>query len=743
MVEYHILEEDVGTLQSFIKESSEYLQCIERSLLLLETAEDSAVHLNDIFHNIHTIKGLSSFVEITEVTAFSHEAESLLDALRKNKFPLTPEIVSRLLDCCDVLGEMFLVMQNACTGYSKGDLVFSLSLPDKLEPVKSAIKALLTQSATGNDVATPGTQERLPAVPELPQAAVLTEADAALLAVVKGQAGREVMENFLAEADEHADILSDQLLIQLENDQHNAAVFAEIFRRIHTLKGLLGVALSVEMENSTSAPALKELQAIFHSLETTLERVRKKELAVSGRIINLCFAAVDGIGKFADSYRMGSFDVAAIVEQWHAVNSREADSQGKPAPAKSSAASVEKAAEPVVASNHSIRVSEEKLDRLMGIVGEMAIGKNAFLQIAHKLMLEYNLPAIAREVRDAGQWVARMSSELEDSVMGIRMTEVKVLFQKFPRVVRDIALQTGKKITLVMEGESTELDKTIIEQVGDPLMHLVRNAADHGVEPVDVRLKAGKEAQGKVVLRAYNRGKQVMIEVEDDGRGMDPAAIRSKAVEKGYISPEQAKDLNDRQALQLIFLPGFSTAKTVSEISGRGVGMDVVKTNVAALKGTIDIDSIVGKGSRVTIQLPLTLAVSRGLLVEVGSQSLILPLEYITETVKVPKDKLLKRQGKYLFYHRGDVIGVASLGQLLSFEYQREQETIPIALVSDGRKRIGLAVDRLRNEMDVLVKPLPEFLSTLPGMGGATILGDGKVALVLNPLEIIRMATDG
>jgi two-component system chemotaxis sensor kinase CheA len=742
MPEYRILEDNVDTLQAFIEASTEYLENIEKSLLLLETSEQQpATHLSDIFCNIHKIEALLSFVKITDVTTFSYEAESLLDGLRKNQLLLSPDLITLLLDCCDILGEMLVDIRNTLLGHANGDLSFTLVIPERIASVRSEISTLLSRERSTAEKET--LEQSATRKDELSEETATSESDAALLAVVEEQAGEAVLESLLAEAGEHTDMVADQLLIRLDGDRENGELLADLFRRVHTLKGLLGLVLSIEMDDSLAMRAVKELQGAFHSIETMLERVRNGELTVSDHLINVCFAAVDGLRSFTENYRRGFVDHEPLLGRWRAINARETDSWEQGATGKGQQPITARASEPVITMNHGIRVSEEKLDRLMGIVGEMVIGKNTFFRISHKLMMEYNIPSIAREVRDSAQWVARISSSLEDSVMGIRMIEVGALFQKFPRVVRDIALRTGKKIALLMEGEDTELDKTIIEQIGDPLMHLVRNAADHGIESVGEREETGKDIQGRVTLRAYNHGRHVMIEVDDDGRGMDPAAIRAKAVEKGFISEGQARNLNDAQALQLIFLPGFSTAKVVSDISGRGVGMDVVKANVATLKGTINIDSVPGRGSRVTIQLPLTLLVSKGLLVEVGCQSLVVPLEYVVETVKVPRHRVLNQHGRLMFYHRGDVMGVVFLGELLRMEFQTDLETIPIILVTDGRSRLGLVVDALRSEMDVLVKKLPESLSAIAGMGGATILGNGQVALVLNPLEIIRLATNG
>ena len=324
--------------------------------------------------------------------------------------------------------------------------------------------------------------------------------------------------------------------------------------------------------------------------------------------------------------------------------------------------------------------------------------------------------------------------------MAMRMTEVRMAFQKYPRIIRDIALQTGKSIALIMEGEDTELDKNIIEQIGDPLLHLVRNSGDHGIETVEERQAAGKDPQGNVWLRAYNRGRYVIIEVEDDGRGMNPGNLKHKAVEKGFVTEQDAVEMSDEQAFQLIFLPGFSTAKNVTEISGRGVGMDVVRSNITALQGTIKITSQLGKGSKITMQLPLTLMVSRGLVVEVQHQVLVIPLDNVVETVKVSAGSLVKRRGQRILYHRGEVLGVVPLAELLRMPAHKLPDYTPVVIVTDGQSKVAMIIDKLLNEQDILVKPLPEYLSAISGMGGATIMGDGKVALVLNPVELVQLA---
>ncbi|MBP2666948.1 MAG: chemotaxis protein CheA [Firmicutes bacterium] len=728
--EYLILQDDIQMLREFVGESSENLRDIHQRLQKLQTTEDSAADLNEVFRHVHNMKCVSSFAGITDVTALAHQLESVIVRLRGGDMKIDPALVALLLGACDALGGMLLCLKQTCEKHSFGDLTLVLAPSEQVETIKSELVGVMNKQEL------PGEQE-----PRVLTAQGGSEADDALMAAIQQQDAGEVMDSFLTEADEHVDMVADQLLIRLSGNDQDADALADLFRRIHTIKGLLGVVLSLDTAETPRRDLVKELQSVFHSVESSLEKVRRGEIIISERLINLCYAAVDGLRRFSQCMRRGEEpDGAEILFEWRSMTTRTEDKKNRGGAASAAKAAPPRQVESVATASATIRVSEEKLNRLMNIVGEMSIGKNAFFLVANKLMMEYNLPVMAREVREAGQWVARMSSELEDSVMGIRMTEVKGLFQKFPRVVRDIAMQTGKKIVLEMEGEETELDKTIIEQIGDPLMHLVRNAADHGMEAASVRVAAGKDPQGKIVLRAYNRGKHVMIEVEDDGPGMDPSAIKEKAVQKGFITHEQAETMSKSQALQLIFLPGFSTAKTISDISGRGVGMDVVKTNVGNLKGAVLLDSEMGRGSKVSIQLPLTLAVSRGMLVESGDLSLIIPIEYIVEMVKAPRDSLAFRQGKMLFCHRGEVLGVACLAEVLGRGGDAKQDIVPVIILTDGKQRVGFTVGRLLSEMDVLVKPLPEYLSAIPGMGGATILGDGRVALVLNPLELIRMA---
>lgn len=762
-MEFQFLPDDVEMLQSFVDEATEYLQIIEEEALRLETAADPIQPLATIFRQIHTVKGLSAFFGLSLITDLSHQAEFMLDAMRKGRMKPNQHSVGLLLVAKDMLIDMVKQIGTACNQTAAGEeMNLRLECPAKYEQVIAEMKEL--------------TSEKQPEVRQDESAIEITPEEEDELQELIEKAAEGMLEDFLVEADEHGTAITNEFLMVLDITPNDAPTLAEVFRRVHSLKGNIGLLLSVGISSQLRG-TLKNLLEAFQDLESLLAKTRDAKIPVSNTVTNLCFAVMDALLKVTTMIRSGNLkpeddfliqlmkdvrhsrqamdnmDESIAVERISIAAGGEVVKAGSipvqaAAEAPGNAETVRDgeegkrrlAAEPSFASaSNTIRVNGEKLDRLMNVIGELTITKNVFARMARKLMLEHGLPQMAREMKETGQFINRISEELEDAIMSMRMTEVRTVFQKFPRIVRDIALQTGKNISLTMEGEDTELDKNIVEQIGDPLLHLVRNAADHGVETIEQRLAAGKEEIGRIKLRAYNKGKSVIIEVEDDGKGMDPEALRKKAVEKGFISPEEAAALSNEQCFQLIFLPGFSTAQTVSEISGRGVGMDVVRSNITALQGIIRISSEFGRGSRITIQLPLTLMVSKGLLVETAGQALIIPLENVLETMKVQAHSIVKRKGKRMFHHRNEVLGIVSLAELLNMPGQ-EQDIVPMVLISNGVAKVGLMVDRLLNEQDVLVKSLPDYLSNLPGMGGATILGDGKVALVLNASELVELA---
>jgi two-component system chemotaxis sensor kinase CheA len=325
------------------------------------------------------------------------------------------------------------------------------------------------------------------------------------------------------------------------------------------------------------------------------------------------------------------------------------------------------------------------------------------------------------------------------------MVPVKTIFSKFPRMLRDLAKASGKKIELQMIGEDTEIDKSLIEELSDPLIHLIRNSADHGVEMPDVRARSGKPETGTVILRARHEGDSVLVEIEDDGKGIDPAVIRAKAVEKGLLTPERAEALSDEEAINLIFLPGFSTAAKVTDISGRGVGMDVVRSNVRRLNGHVAVQSAVGKGSIFTLKLPLTLAIIDALLMRSGGQVFALPGTAVEETLLVTPETVSHLTRRKAINLRGEVLGVTRLRELLNFRDGEEGkhiegEELPVVVISTAGRRMGLIVDAFIRRQEMVIKPLAPYLASLPGISGASVMGDGGVVLILDPAELMTLA---
>lgn len=387
----------------------------------------------------------------------------------------------------------------------------------------------------------------------------------------------------------------------------------------------------------------------------------------------------------------------------------------------------------------SIRVDQEKLDRLMSAVSELLVARNAFPMLAKKLVVEHGLTGAGKELRDAADHVSHIADDLQAAVMSIRMLPIRTVFQKFPRMVRDICRSLGKEAQLKTEGEDVELDKKVIEQMGDPLVHLVRNALDHGIETPEARLQKGKPRQGQLKLRAFKNGCNVLIEIRDDGRGMDPEVLKRKAVEKGIMTSEQAAALDRRRALELILLPGFSTARKITDISGRGVGMDVVRNNIHQLQGTLHIDSREGGGSTFTISLPASLMVSKGILVEAAREEYILPIEAVMEVVKLPSNGIHHHDQISFVQVRKEIYSLIRLSEHFASKPLNSPwpDEICLAVVRAGQSKIGVVIDRCVCEVEVIVKPLPSEAGQVNAFQGATIMGDGRVVLVINPNTLL------
>jgi len=375
--------------------------------------------------------------------------------------------------------------------------------------------------------------------------------------------------------------------------------------------------------------------------------------------------------------------------------------------------------------SQTVRVDIGRLDSLMNLVGELVIGKARI----ERLVLESKL----REFDEPLSQLGRISGDIQELVTKLRMVPVSFIFDRFPRLIRDISKNLGKDVELVIEGQETELDRTVIDEIGDPMVHLIRNSVDHGVETPEIRKAAGKPAQGTIRIAAYQEGNSVIIEVADDGKGIDPVAVGKKAVERGMVTEEALAEMSDDEIIRFVFLPGFSMAKEVTDLSGRGVGMDAVKRKVEALGGQFEVRSKVGEGTNVYIRLPLTLAIVLALLVRVGNETYAIPLENVDETILVREEDMKRMHGRPVTLLRGEVLTLGDLASTLdAVRDDEERNEYPVVVVRAGRNKIGFVVDALVGQQEIVIKSLGRLLSKIKGIAGATILGDGNVALILD-----------
>jgi len=403
------------------------------------------------------------------------------------------------------------------------------------------------------------------------------------------------------------------------------------------------------------------------------------------------------------------------------------------APARKSSASVEQ----------TIRVDVKRLDHLMNLIGELVLAKNRLIKINDDVEERYEGEEFLEELNQVVSIVSLVTTDLQIAVMKTRMLPVGKVFNKFPRMIRDLSRELNKKIELVISGEETELDKSIVEEIGDPLVHIIRNSCDHGIETPEERVAKGKPETGTITLKAYNEGNQIVIQIDDDGKGLDPDMLKNKSLEKGIITEKEADQMSDKEAYSLIFRPGFSTAAQVTNVSGRGVGMDVVKTNIEKLNGIIDIDSEVGRGTSMKLKIPLTLAIIQALLVGVQEEHYAIPLASVLETVRISKDEIYTVEGKSVMRLRDEVLSLVHIGDI--FEVERVLDASDFAYVvvlGLGTSKLGLIVDTLVGQEEIVIKSLGDYLKGIEGIAGATIRGDGGVTLIVDVVALMNMAKE-
>lgn len=774
-----------GHLKDFIDESNDTIESLTNALLDLEenpVGRDELV--NDIFRFFHNMKGNSGIIGYNELNALTHEAETLLNNVRQGKITPTHELIDLLLLVVDVL-EAQVQRINIEAGTAS---------PVDLTPVIRQLQA----AQTGGPISLP--QELLDAQSDQNgEAASGQEAEAAAHATATDAPQEDhpqvevVMPTIIPVGTEGDDDDAFRVTVRQQVEIIHAA--------LETLKKDGGHKDSIDAIYRCLV-AIKNACAFMGFDEIKVYAERTAGIVDQGRVSGIDFGLMvdlleQEVGIITDMVRQALEAPAAAPTPAPAAKpaatqeSKPASPQAAPsqstaatpaaAPAKPTAPAAPKAkpsapqakpaapAKPAAAAakpaasggkpaspqaapgteNHkgssTIRVDHERLDHLMNLIGELIINRNRYTLIARSLEdsgHDVDISQVAQSLSETTYAMARISDDLQDTIMKVRMVPVSSVFSRFPRLVRDLSRKSGKEVDLVMEGEETELDKSVVEVIGDPLVHLIRNSVDHGIEAEDVRVAAGKPAKGRVTLRAFHKGNSVAIEIEDDGKGIDPAKMREVAVRKGIITPEEAGQLDDRESLELIFAPGFSSAEKITDISGRGVGMDVVRTNIKNLKGSVSTYSEVGKGTRFTLSLPLTLAIIDALMVNVSGQMYAIPLDAVSETTKIEAERLTDVKGRKAVTLRGEVLGVVELSEMLGLPRTDPlPDVLSVVVIHDNERRLGLVVDRLLERQEIVIKPLGAYLGDLKGISGATIMGDGSVILILDPHEIYLMAT--
>ena len=761
--------------EAFLVEAADLLTELDASMLELETRPEDTELLNRVFRAIHTIKGSGATAGFTEMAAFTHHVEELFDEARMARLTITPEMIDLALRAKDLIG--LFIEPEPPTALASACREVVLELAKFLPHDSLAVRGSET-TATANSIQPqlhriyfkPHSQvffsgtdpinlvDELRALGESTVTAQLKDVpslenlkpeqcylawDVTLLGAGLQAKIKEV---FLFVEDE-SEITIEVVPVAQSGDASLTPTVITFLNIADQCLAALGVFLA-EMESAGIMDAngckgylrtLKMflvavnhqgLNAVATMLQTQIDSF-PADVAEQASEPDLTYAKFThkrkSLGDLIQGFRASAGDESQPVAQ--------ADESTEDTLLPVAVEGTARKDSPKAAT--SIRVDQEKLDRLMRIAGELLVARNAFPILAKRLVVEYNLGGMGKEVKDAGTHISRITEDLQAVVMQIRMTPIRTVFQRFPRMVRDIARALGKEVDVVMEGEDTELDRTVIEQIADPLVHLVRNAADHGIERPENREHVGKSRAGKVTLRAYKKENSIVLEVIDDGHGMDAARLRSKALEKGLITRAAAEAMDDRAALDLVFLPGLSTADKVTDISGRGVGMDVVRSNIRQLHGTITLDSRLGLGSKITISLPASLMVTKGILVESNREQYILPMESVIEIVRLPLTQLHCHGDQRFICVRNEVFSVLRLDAYFGPNDDDSLRPWPaevlMAIIQAERMRMAVMVDPFLGDVEVIVKPIGQGLSQLQAYRGATIMGDGRVVLVLNP----------
>lgn len=694
-------------LEIFIEESNEHLQHMNEVLLELENNTDDLNLLNEIFRIAHTIKGMSGTMGYTRTANLTHEMENVLQLVRNREIPVTETIINILFECFDALEEY---INTLTASGQEGDLDTS-ELNLKLKELAKSKGASAVESSRK------GSAPKAPAAAPTPAAKEDTESQFHLTL-------EDIPESVINQAKENGFYAYKVKIILQEGCMLKAARSFIVFNTLEQNGEIIKswpIAEDIEDERFDN-----EFEVLYIS-KLTKEETRDEVMHIS-EIKDVIVAETDFVASenptpvkadakstVEDAYESDDSADTAAPEKLNLKATKEQDAdKGTGAKGKTS---------------KTVRVDIDRLDNLMNLVSELIIIKTRLEDYESADNHQNNLEAV--------EYLERITTSLHDAVMKVRMVPVERVFNRFPRMVRDLAKDLGKSIKLNMSGEETEVDRTVIDEIGDPLIHLIRNSIDHGIESPAERSAKGKVEHGTVNLRAYPDGNTVVIEVEDDGNGINVERVAQKALEKGVVTREEVESMSQQELIMLLFKPGFSTAAVVTDLSGRGVGLDVVKTKIESLGGNVEIVNNIGKGSKFLIRLPLTLAIIQALMVIMGDEKYALPLNNIKEITTIKTAAISKIQEQEVVLYRNATLPILRLGEILGVAgSSRDREELTIVIVKKGSQEVGLVVDSLIGQQEIVIKSLGKYLTGIKTIAGATILGNGSVALIVDPNQL-------
>lgn len=799
-------------LSDFLEEAHENVQNLGTMLIELEKDPEGNKELvNDIFRFFHNLKGNSGIIGYKELNSLTHEAETLLNRVRKGEMEVSHSLIDLALSAVDLIDDLVQSIELTTSlvttidtrimewrlqraseqgffpeaGQHQDDEV-DFDAPTSAAPAGDATEeepSARPQDETGESVAPPPSAPEAKSTPEQPApTAAYDEEDVQAFV----QANTQQLKNITLALETLRKDSSDKdyidglfrSLITIQNSSGYMG-FDEIKVTAERTAGLVDQGRTSDIDFSLMLDILEQECAILQDMV----KAKFVELTGSSPLVEPDASNPDATEPIKSEQNVQERETSSAPVEEQTSSQPELVPEHKPVPESKSgksgaeikpetktaekkisestkkpvakpaqkgspkpeAAKSQPGAQPKPKTSSTIRVDHEKLDHLMNLIGELIINRNRFAMLARSLEEGHlDVQEVAQNLVETTDSMNRISDDLQDTIMNVRMVPVGTVFSRFPRLVRDLSRKSDKQVELVMEGEDTELDKSVVEVIGDPLVHMIRNSVDHGLENKEERAHTGKDPVGKVFLRAYHRGNSVAIEVEDDGKGIDPDRIKESALKKGIITQEQASQMDEREALELIFAPGFSSAEKITDISGRGVGMDVVRSNIKNLKGSVNVSSELGKGTKVTLILPLTLAIIDALMVMVSGNMYAIPLDAVSETTKLDANRLTDVNNRKALELRGEVLGIIELGEILELpSNQEEREQLPVVIINDNDRRLGLVVDKLLERQEIVIKPLGAYLNEfeLKGISGATIMGDGSVILILDPHEVYSLSS--